>query len=65
MPFFKLVPGMSHSIDVGTRRYIEAAGYGLQVSGEFFASKPKKMTSPLVALEMDHLDNPAPQQALW
>lgn len=65
MPFFKLVPGMSHSIDVGAGRYIEAAGYGPHVSGEFFASRPKKATGPLVALEMEHLDNPRAQSALW
>ena len=65
MPFFKLIPGMSHSIDIGAGRYIEAAGYGPAVTGKFFASKPKKMTGPLVAMEMSHLDNPAAQKALW
>jgi len=65
MPFFKLVPGMSHSIDVGAGRYIEAVGYGPEISGKFFASKPKKMTGPLVDIQMEHFDNPAAQQALW
>ena len=33
--------------------------------GNFFASKPKKMTGPLVTIEMDHVVNPEAQRALW
>lgn len=65
IPVFKLVPGMSHSIDKGAGRYLEVAGYGSEVTGRFFASKPKKMTGPLVDIDMDHFDHPAGQQALW
>ena len=65
IPIFKLVPGMSHSIDRGAGRYLEVAGYSSEVSGKFFASKPKKMTGPLHDIQMDHFDNPAGQQALW
>ena len=45
-------------------RYLEAAGYGDDVTGKFFASAPKKMTGPLVEIHNDHIDNPAAQQAL-
>jgi NAD(P)-dependent dehydrogenase (short-subunit alcohol dehydrogenase family) len=65
VPLFKLIPGMSHSIDKGAGRYLEAAGYGPDVSGQFFASPPKRMTGPLTAIEMPHFDNPAAQGALW
>ena len=65
MPMFKLVPGMSHSIDKGAGRYLEVAGYGPDITGKFFASKPKRMTGPLVDIQMDHFDNPAGRQALW
>jgi hypothetical protein len=65
MPIFKLVPGMSHSIDKGAGRYLEVAAKGDDVTGRFFASKAKKMTGPLHAMDMDHFDRPAEQKALW
>ena len=65
IPMFKLIPGMSHSIDKGAGRYLEAAGYDADVTGRFFASKPKKVTGPLHDIQMDHFDNPPGQQALW
>lgn len=65
VPFFKLMPGMSHSVADGAGRYLEVAGYGDEVTGRFFASKPKKMTGPLTEIRMDHFDDPAAQHALW
>ncbi len=65
MPIFKLVPGMSHTIDKGAGRYLEVAAEGDGVTGKFFASKAKKMTGPLHIMEMDHFNHTAGQQALW
>ena len=65
LPVFKLIPGMSHSIDKGAGRYLEVAGQGDEVTGKFFASKAKKMTGPLHVMDMDHFDRPAEQKALW
>jgi len=65
LPVFKLVPGMSHTVKDGAGRYVEATGFGPERTGKFFASKPKKMTGPHHQMEMDHLDNPVAQQALW
>jgi NAD(P)-dependent dehydrogenase (short-subunit alcohol dehydrogenase family) len=65
MPMFKLMPGMSHSVAEGASRYLEAVGYGDDITGKFFASHPKKIVGPLVEIRMDHLDNPAAQRALW
>lgn len=65
IPMFKMIPGMSHSVADGAGRYLEATAYGDEVSGKFFASPPKKMTGPLVEIQMDHFDNPAGQKALW
>lgn len=65
VPVFKLVPGMSHSVSDGAGRYLEAADFGPEVTGKFFASKPKKMTGAITEIQMDHFDNPAAQQALW
>jgi len=64
VPMFKLIPGMSHSVADGAGRYLEAAGYGDEVTGKFFASPPKKMTGSLVEIQMDHLANPTAQKAL-
>ncbi len=65
LPIFKLMPGMAHSVADGAGRYVEASGYGADVTGKFFASKPKKMTGPLTEIQMEHLDNPAARRALW
>lgn len=65
MPLFKLIPGMSHSVADGAGRYLEAASFGDDVTGKFFASPPKKMTGSLVEIQMDHIDNPNGRQALW
>jgi len=65
LPFFKVMPGMSHSVADGASRYLEVATYGPGVNGEFFASKPKKMTGPIEAMQHDHLHNPEAQKALW
>jgi len=65
VPVFKLIPGMSHSVSDGAGRYLEAVQFGPEVSGKFFASPPKKMTGPLTEIQMDHLDNPEAQRALW
>ena len=65
VPFFKFIPGMSHTVADGAARYLAAAEYGPDVSGKFFASPPKKMTGPLTEVRMDHLDNPAAERAVW
>jgi NAD(P)-dependent dehydrogenase (short-subunit alcohol dehydrogenase family) len=65
IPLFKLVPGMSHSVADGARRYLEVAGYDASVTGKFFASKPGKMTGPLAEVELDHLNDRGVQSALW
>ena len=44
---FKLV-GASMPIDVGAKRYIDALSFGTDDSGDFYASKPTKITGRLV-----------------
>ena len=65
MPILKIIPGMSHSIADGAGRYLEAAEFGADVNGKFFASPPKKMTGPLTEVKYEHLDRPEAQKALW
>jgi len=65
IPIFKLIPGMSHDIGDGAGRYLEAADFGADVNGKFFASAPKKMTGPLHEMGMSHLEDPEAARALW
>lgn len=65
IPVFKIIPGMSHSVSDGAGRYLEAAEFGPDQTGTFFASKPKKMTGALHAIKMDHIVDPGLQRALW
>ena len=65
MPILKVIPGLSHSIADGAGRYSEAASFGDDVTGKFFASAPKKMTGPLTEMKYEHLDRPEAQKALW
>ncbi|MCP4303413.1 MAG: SDR family NAD(P)-dependent oxidoreductase [bacterium] len=65
IPLLKLIPGMSHSVADGAGRYLEVADYERNVTGKFFASKPKKMTGPIEEMEMDHFSDREAQRALW
>ena len=65
VPMLRLIPGMSHSVAGGASRYLEIALQKNGATGQFFASKPGKMTGPLVEIEMDHIKNREGQRALW
>ena len=65
VPIMKLVPGMSQSVGDAAGRYIKASEFDANVTGKFFASKPKKMVGELVQIHMDHFENEAAQKALW
>jgi NAD(P)-dependent dehydrogenase (short-subunit alcohol dehydrogenase family) len=67
MPAFKHAPkrlGMSAPVSEAAARYIEVTRYD-GVSGEFFASAPRKMTGPIEAMQMPHLHDKASQEASW
>ena len=64
VPLFKILPGMSHSIEVGAKRYVDIAERD-DVSGKFFASPPKKMIGKLTEVDLPHIDDKAGQEALW
>jgi len=65
VPAFRIIPGMSHEVEDGAARYIEATRFDSQVSGKFFASPLKKMTGTLTEIDLPHLDNQPAQMALW
>ena len=65
IPLVKLIPGMSQTPETAARRYLQASEFGTDVSGQFFASAPKKLTGPIEAMRQPHLHDRANQEAAW
>ncbi len=65
IPLTKLIPGMSQAPEIAARRYLQASEFGTDVSGQFFASAPKKLTGPIEAMRHPHLHDRANQEAAW
>ena len=65
VPLVKLIPGMSHTPETAARRYIQASEFGTDVSGQFFASAPKKLTGPIEEMRQPHFHDRANQEAAW
>ena len=65
VPLMKLMPGMSHTPQTAVHRYLEASAFGTDVSGQFFASAPKKFTGPIEAMRQPHFHDHASQEAAW
>ena len=65
IPLVKLIPGMSHTPETAARRYLQASEFGTDVSGQFFASAPKKLTGPIEAMRHPHFHDRANQEAAW
>ena len=65
VPLMKLIPGMSHTPETAARRFLQASEFGTDVSGQFFASAPKKLTGPIEAMRHPHFHDRANQEAAW
>ena len=65
IPLVKVIPGMSQTPETAARRYIRASTFGTDVSGQFFASAPKKLTGPIEAMRHPHLHDRPNQEAAW
>jgi NAD(P)-dependent dehydrogenase (short-subunit alcohol dehydrogenase family) len=65
VPLMKLIPGMSHTPETAAHRYLQASEFGTDVSGQFFASAPKKFTGPIEAMRQPHFHDRANQEAAW
>jgi NAD(P)-dependent dehydrogenase (short-subunit alcohol dehydrogenase family) len=65
VPMVKLLPGMSHTPETAARRYLQASEFGTDVSGQFFASAPKKVTGPMEMMRHPHFHDRANQEAAW
>ncbi|MBV8643037.1 MAG: SDR family NAD(P)-dependent oxidoreductase, partial [Candidatus Eremiobacteraeota bacterium] len=63
IPLTKLVPGMSQTPEAAALRYLQASAFGTDVSGQFFASPPKKLTGPIEAMRHPHFHDRASQEA--
>ena len=65
IPIVNLIPGMNQTPETAARRYLQASEFGTDVSGQFFASKPGKLTGPIEAQPQPHLHDRASQEAAW
>jgi NAD(P)-dependent dehydrogenase (short-subunit alcohol dehydrogenase family) len=68
LPVFKHAPkrmGMAASVPVAATRYVDASEFGADVTGEFFASAPKKMTGPIEEMDYPHISDRDLQEATW
>jgi len=65
IPLVKLLPGMTMTPEIAARRYLQASEFETDVSGQFFASAPKKLTGPIEAMRHPHFHDRANQEAAW
>ena len=65
IPIVNLIPGMNQTPETAARRYLQASEFGTDVSGQFFASAPKKLTGPIEAMRHPHFHDRANQEAAW
>ncbi|KIH86271.1 hypothetical protein SPBR_08586 [Sporothrix brasiliensis 5110] len=65
IPLLKIIPGMTMTPETAARRYLQASEFGTDVSGQFFASAPKKLTGPIEAMRHPHFHDRANQEATW
>jgi len=68
LPMMKAMPkfmGLAAPTSVAAARYTDAVQFGDDITGQFFASAPKKMTGPLHTVDLDHVHDRASQEAAW
>src|SRR5271155_2727913 len=65
IPIVNLIPGMNQTPETAARRYLQASEFGIDVSGQFFASAQGKFTGPIESMRHPHLHDRANQEAAW
>jgi NAD(P)-dependent dehydrogenase (short-subunit alcohol dehydrogenase family) len=65
IPIANIVPGMNQTPETAASRYLQAAKFGTDVSGQFFASAQGKFSGPIIAQPHPHLHDRASQEAAW
>src|SRR5579859_6031012 len=56
---------MNQTPETAARRYLQAAEFGADVSGQFFASAQGKFSGPIEVQRHPHLHDRASQEAAW
>ena len=65
IPIVNLIPGMNQTPETAAGRYIQASEFGIDVSGQFFASAKGKFSGPIEMQRQPHLHDRASQEAAW
>ena len=65
IPLVKRIPGMAQTTETAAQRYIQASEFGTDVSGQFFASAPGKLTGPIEGMHHPHFHDRTNQEAAW
>ena len=65
IPIVNLIPGMNETPETAARRYLQASEFGIDVTGQFFASAQGKFSGPIEAQRHPHLHDRASQEAAW
>ncbi|HET6169275.1 MAG TPA: SDR family NAD(P)-dependent oxidoreductase [Terracidiphilus sp.] len=65
IPIVNLIPGMNQTPETASRRYLQASGFGTDVSGQFFASAQGRFSGPMEVQLQPHLLDGANQEAAW
>jgi len=65
IPIANLIPGMNQTPETAARRYLQAAEFGTDVSGQFFASAQGKFSGPIEAQLHPHFHDGANQESAW
>ena len=55
LPLMKILPGMSDTVAVAAKRYLDAAQFADDQSGDFYASPPKKMIDRMEKVVVPHV----------
>ena len=65
IPIVSHIPGMNQTPETAARRYLQAAEFGTDASGQFFASAKGKFTGPIEAQRQPHLLDRDSQEAAF
>jgi NAD(P)-dependent dehydrogenase (short-subunit alcohol dehydrogenase family) len=68
MPVMKKAPkrlGLAAPVSVAAERYTDAVRFGPEISGQFYASAPKKMTGPLFRVDLPSVSDRASRDAAF
>jgi NAD(P)-dependent dehydrogenase (short-subunit alcohol dehydrogenase family) len=57
--------GLAAPVAVAAERYVDATRFGPEVTGQFFASAPKKMTGALHRVDLAHVNDRDSRNAAW